>query len=137
MIANYVTGGGARVYHHTAPISMIYGLHAGLGVVLDEGLDNVQARHRACGERLQEGLVKLGFDLFAQEGHRLPELTSVVVPTDRLPDGMDEAAVRRLLLDGALELLVPLLLPAHCRAQLLLRRGQQPQGPHRPRGRWL
>ncbi len=99
MIADYVTGGTTRAYHHTAPISMIYGLHAGLGVVLDEGLDNVQARHRACGERLQEGLVKLGFDLFAQEGHRLPELTSVVVPTDRLPDGMDEAAVRRLLLD--------------------------------------
>ena len=98
MIANYVTSGGARAYHHTAPISMIYGLHAGLGVVLEEGLENAQARHQACGDQLQDGLVKRGFELFAQEGHRLPELTSVVVPENRLPDGLDEAGVRRRLL---------------------------------------
>ena len=98
MIADYVTGVGARTYHHTAPISMIYALHAGLGVLLEEGLYQVQARHQACGDRLQEGLVKRGFHLFAQEGHRLPELTSVIVPADRLPDGIDEVAVRRRLL---------------------------------------
>ena len=98
MIANYVTSGGARAYHHTAPISMIYGLHAGLGVVLEEGLENAQARHQACGDQLQDGLVKRGFELFAQEGHRLPELTSVMVPENRLPDGLDEAGVRRRLL---------------------------------------
>ena len=37
LIADYV--GSARRYHHTAPISMLYALHAGLGVVLDEGLE--------------------------------------------------------------------------------------------------
>src|SRR5947207_9971234 len=47
MIGDYV--GSARKYHHTAPISMVYALHAGLGVVLDEGLDAVWARHEACG----------------------------------------------------------------------------------------
>ncbi len=99
MIAKYVTGGGARAYHHTAPISMIYALHAGLGVVLEEGLENAQARHQACGDRLQEGLQKMGFELFAQEGHRLPELTSVRIPQGRLPEGMDEADVRRILLE--------------------------------------
>jgi alanine-glyoxylate transaminase/serine-glyoxylate transaminase/serine-pyruvate transaminase len=98
MIAKYMTSGGTRAYHHTAPISMIYALHAGLGVVLDEGLENVQARHKACGDLLQKGLVDRGFELFAQEGHRLPELTSVFVPADRLPDGLDEAGVRRRLL---------------------------------------
>jgi alanine-glyoxylate transaminase/serine-glyoxylate transaminase/serine-pyruvate transaminase len=77
---------------------MIYALHAGLGVLLDEGLENVQARHQACGDQLQKGLVDRGFELFAQEGHRLPELTSVFVPADRLPDGLDEAGVRRRLL---------------------------------------
>ena len=50
MIRNYVTGDGARAYHHTAPISMLYGLHAGLGTVLDEGLENAWARHQACGD---------------------------------------------------------------------------------------
>ncbi|MDH4148651.1 MAG: alanine--glyoxylate aminotransferase family protein [Acidimicrobiia bacterium] len=83
MIAKYVTGQGARAYHHTAPISMIFALHAGLGVVLDEGLEACWARHAACGQALQEGLTKqLGFELFAQEGNRLPELTTVKLPDD-------------------------------------------------------
>ncbi len=98
MIKNYVTGGGARAYHHTAPISMVYALHAGLGAILDEGLEASWARHAECGALLQQGLVDLGFELFAEEGHRLPELTTVVVPAD-LPAGLDEAAVRRTLLD--------------------------------------
>jgi alanine-glyoxylate transaminase/serine-glyoxylate transaminase/serine-pyruvate transaminase len=98
MIKKYVTGEGARAYHHTAPISMIYALHAGLGVILDEGLEQSWARHAECGALLQEGLQNLGFELFAQPGHRLPELTTVVVPTD-LPAGLDEAAVRRRLLE--------------------------------------
>ena len=50
MIADYAaTGGSARKYHHTAPISMIFALHAGLGAVLDEGLEAALARHAECG----------------------------------------------------------------------------------------
>jgi alanine-glyoxylate transaminase/serine-glyoxylate transaminase/serine-pyruvate transaminase len=48
---------------------------------------------------LQDGLVKLGFELFAAEGHRLPELTTVTWPEGLLPAGTNEAAVRRLLLE--------------------------------------
>ena len=98
MIKQYVSGEGARAYHHTAPISMVYALHAGLGAILDEGLEQSWARHAECGALLQDGLQKLGFELFAQEGHRLPELTTVWVPKD-LPADLDEAAVRRALLD--------------------------------------
>jgi alanine-glyoxylate transaminase/serine-glyoxylate transaminase/serine-pyruvate transaminase len=79
---------------------MIYALHAGLGVLLDEGLEASWARHAACGERLQAGLEQRGMKLFASEGHRLPELTSVWVP-----DGIDEAGVRRsLLVDYGIEI---------------------------------
>jgi alanine-glyoxylate transaminase/serine-glyoxylate transaminase/serine-pyruvate transaminase len=88
---------GARVYHHTAPISMIFSLHAGLGAILDEGLDAAIARHHECGRLLQEGLEGLGLKLFAAEGHRLPELTTVWVP-----EGLDapgEAKVRSVLLE--------------------------------------
>jgi alanine-glyoxylate transaminase / serine-glyoxylate transaminase / serine-pyruvate transaminase len=99
MLARYVTGEGARAYHHTAPIAMVFALHAGLGALLDEGLEASWARHRQCGEALQAGLEARGFELFAAEGHRLPELTTAWVPVDRLPAGMDEAAVRRALLD--------------------------------------
>lgn len=99
MIASYVIGEGARAYHHTAPISAIFSLHGALGAVLDEGLESCWARHKACGQALQAGLEDLGFTLFAAEGHRLPQLTSVWIPLERLPDGMDEAGARRALLD--------------------------------------
>ncbi|MCB0968492.1 MAG: alanine--glyoxylate aminotransferase family protein, partial [Ilumatobacter sp.] len=105
MIAKYVTGDGARAYHHTAPISSLYGLHAGLGAILDEGLDVSFARHQAVGDALQAGLVDRGFRLFAAEGNRLPQLTSVWVPEERLPSGSTEADVRRsLLLDYGVEI---------------------------------
>lgn len=93
MIGDY-TGGGARKYHHTAPVAMIASLHAGLGAILDEGLEQSHARHQACGQALQDGLESMGLDLWATKGHRLPELTTV-----RVPDGVDSVAVRKQLLE--------------------------------------
>jgi alanine-glyoxylate transaminase/serine-glyoxylate transaminase/serine-pyruvate transaminase len=92
MIGAY-TSGTARKYHHTAPIAMITSLHAALGALLDEGLQGSWDRHAECGAALQDGLEKLGFELWAAAGHRLPQLTTVLVP-----DGVDDAAVRRALL---------------------------------------
>ena len=95
LIGDYVgTPGSTRAYHHTAPISMIHSLWGGLSAILDEGLDDVIARHADCGARIRDGLVELGFELFAAQGHRLPQLTTVWVP-----EGIDEAAVRSTLLD--------------------------------------
>ncbi len=92
LLADYVAG-ATRVYHHTAPVSMVCSLHAALGVILDEGLEATWARHREVGERLQRALPGLGFSLVVAEGHRLPELT-----TAWLPDGADDAALRKALL---------------------------------------
>ena len=99
MIADYVTGSGARAYHHTAPISMIYALHAGLGVVLDEGLEAAQARHQKCGDLLQAGLEARGFELVVPAAARLPQLTSVRVHESLLPASTSEADIRRELLN--------------------------------------
>jgi len=85
--------GEKRVYHHTAPISMVYALHAALARVLDEGLDARFARHRAAHERLVAGLEPLGFRMQVAAPHRLPMLNAVVPPF------ADEAAIRRRLLD--------------------------------------
>ena len=92
LIGEYV--GAERRYHHTAPISMIYALHAGLGVLREEGLEASWARHASAGQTLQSALPELGFKLFAQEGFRLPQLT-----TAWLPDGVDDAAARATLRD--------------------------------------
>jgi len=97
LLSRYVESEGGRVYHHTAPVAMVYALHAGLGVLLDEGLEASWARHAACGRLLQDGLEAMGLGLVAPAGHRLPQLTTVWVPDD-LPGGMDEAGVRRSLL---------------------------------------
>jgi len=95
MLGGYVgeASGGGRTYHHTAPTAMVASLHAGLGRVLEEGLDAVITRHAAVGKALQDGLQAMGLELFAAEGHRLPELTTV-----RVPEGVDSAAVRGKLL---------------------------------------
>lgn len=93
MIGEY-TGGATRKYHHTAPVAMVASLHAGLGALLEEGLEAAQARHAECGRLLQDGLEALGLELFAEKGSRLPELTTV-----RVPEGVDSAAVRRELLE--------------------------------------
>lgn len=100
LLSRYVEGGegGGRVYHHTAPVTMIGALHAGLGALLDEGLPAAWERHRSCGRQLEDGLEALGLELFAAAGHRLPQLVTVVVPDD-LPAGMDEAVCRRALLE--------------------------------------
>jgi alanine-glyoxylate transaminase/serine-glyoxylate transaminase/serine-pyruvate transaminase len=92
MIRKYWTE-GERVYHHTAPISMNYALHAALELILEEGLEARVERHRRNSRALVAGLEALGFRLFAQEGHRLPMLNSVWIP-----DGVDDAGTRRALL---------------------------------------
>jgi len=93
MIANYWTE-GKRAYHHTAPISMNYGLHQALAVVLEEGLEERYERHRVNSKALVNGLQALGFRLYAQKGHRLPMLNAVWIP-----DGIEEAKTRQLLLN--------------------------------------
>jgi len=96
LIARYVEGAGARTYHHTAPVPMVFALHAGLGTVLEEGLAAAWERHGACGTALAGGLEKLGLRLVAAPGHRLPQLTTVWVPEELVGEG--EAGVRRALL---------------------------------------
>ncbi len=86
--------GSDRVYHHTAPISMLTALHAGLGLVLDEGLEKRFERHAANARLLADGLTGRGFSYVATEGARLPMLHCV-----RLPDGVDDAGTRARLLN--------------------------------------
>jgi alanine-glyoxylate transaminase / serine-glyoxylate transaminase / serine-pyruvate transaminase len=89
--------GQKRIYHHTAPVGMIAALHAGLGVLLEEGLPASWARHAMCGQLLWDGLEQLGLELLVTRDHRLPQLTTVRVPED-LPSGTDESTVRSELL---------------------------------------
>lgn len=84
-----------RFYHHTAPISMVYAFYEALRLVLEEGMEERVKRHQLHGDALKAGLEAMGLKLHAQEGHRLSMLTTV-----RIPSGVDDAAVRKGLLNG-------------------------------------
>ena len=86
--------GAERAYHHTAPISAIIGLHEGLRRVLAEGLETRWARHAEVGELFQSHIQDRDATLLAQEGHRLPQLTSFA-----WPEGVDEGKLRARLLE--------------------------------------
>ncbi|MCA9249342.1 MAG: alanine--glyoxylate aminotransferase family protein [Planctomycetales bacterium] len=91
LLASY--WGENRVYHHTAPINMTYALHEAVRLILAEGLDTCFARHRRHHEALAAGLASLGIRFLAEEGHRLPQLNAVSIPS-----GVDDGFVRSELL---------------------------------------
>lgn len=84
--------GVQRAYHHTAPINMIYGLYQGLQLIRQEGQEAVFARHQAAHEQFVAGIEEMGLSMLVPRESRLPMLNAVVVP-----EGVDEAAVRRRL----------------------------------------
>ncbi|HHW26610.1 MAG TPA: alanine--glyoxylate aminotransferase family protein [Firmicutes bacterium] len=86
--------GSERFYHHTAPINMIYALHEALTIVKEEGLEARYKRHKEAQAALIEGLADMGLKPVVNEPFRLPSLTTVWTP-----DGINEAAVRKTLLE--------------------------------------
>ncbi len=99
MITQYWSG-KARVYHHTAPINMLYGLYQACYSILEEGLENVIQRHKDMHKLLVSELKTLNLELFVEESARLPMLNAV-----KIPEGVDDAEVRvRLLKDYRIEI---------------------------------
>jgi alanine-glyoxylate transaminase / serine-glyoxylate transaminase / serine-pyruvate transaminase len=81
-------------YHHTAPISMFYALREALLLIAEEGIENRWERHRRCHSYFVKGVEAMGLCMHVPEGHRIANLNTV-----RVPEGVDEAKVRRRLLD--------------------------------------
>jgi len=89
LVANYWQGdsqSGVRTYHHTAPVNALMGLHEALRRVVAEGLDGVWARHRETSNIIVTGLESMGFKMLVDQSVRLPELLTVLLPTN-LEDG--------------------------------------------------
>jgi alanine-glyoxylate transaminase / serine-glyoxylate transaminase / serine-pyruvate transaminase len=86
--------GVPRAYHHTAPVPLVYALHEALRLTLEEGLDARITRHARLARALIAGLEAMGLKLFADPAHRLPSVTTV-----RIPEGVDDARVRKALLN--------------------------------------
>jgi alanine-glyoxylate transaminase/serine-glyoxylate transaminase/serine-pyruvate transaminase len=83
-------------YHHTAPISMFYALREALLVIAEEGIENRWERHRRSNQSFVKGIEAMGLRMHVPAEHRIATLNTVCVPA-----GVDEAKVRKQLLDGA------------------------------------
>lgn len=94
LVLGYWSGGGKRAYHHTAPINTLYALHEALVILQEEGIENAWARHRRHHEALRAGVEAMGLSFVVRPEARLPQLNAV-----RVPEGIDEAAVRARLLN--------------------------------------
>ena len=92
MLKNYYTGSGGRAYHHTAPVNMVYALREALAIVLEEGLENRIARHKEMHDLLRTGLQNLGLEY-------IPKNSLCTLNCVATPEGIDEAAIRKRLLD--------------------------------------
>jgi len=81
-----------RIYHHTAPILLVYALRESLRLIHDEGLEDRWRRHQKNSLALISGLETLGLKMHAEEGHRCPSLTAV-----KVPEGVEDQNVRGTL----------------------------------------
>jgi len=83
-----------RKYHHTMSSSLVYALREALMMVEEEGLASRVARHERNHRALAAGVSAMGLSLLPPEGERLWTLNTI-----RVPAGVEEAAVRKTLLD--------------------------------------
>jgi alanine-glyoxylate transaminase/serine-glyoxylate transaminase/serine-pyruvate transaminase len=83
-----------RKYHHTMSSTLMYALGEALEIVEEEGLEARWARHERNHRMFLDALKDLGLTVLPPEGERLFTLNAV-----RVPDGVDEAAVRKHLLE--------------------------------------
>ena len=91
LIAQY--WGSERVYHHTAPINMVYGLHEATRLILTEGVATRIARHTTNSRALIAGLEAMGLSMQVPAAERLTTLNAV-----RLPAGVNDLPVRQAML---------------------------------------
>ena len=87
-------GATTRTYHHTAPTNSLFALHEALLLIREEGLENSWARHQRHHTALKAGLEAIGLRFLVNEKHQLPQMNAVFCP-----EGVDEAKVRKTLLD--------------------------------------
>ena len=66
----------------TPPLSMIFAFRAALGMIEDEGVEQVWSRHRRLGAMTREGIAAAGLRLFARPGFESDSVTSFLPPPD-------------------------------------------------------
>lgn len=92
LLAEYWMG-DTRKYHHTLSMSLVYALREALRVVIEEGESTRYQRHTRNAAALIAGAEAIGLEPAAAADYRAPMLTTL-----RIPEGIDDATVRKRLI---------------------------------------
>ena len=77
----------------TPAVSTVFAMNTSLGMMLDEGLPNIIARHARIGQLARDGVKSLGLTLFADENFASNTVTAV-----NAPEGVNANDLRKILL---------------------------------------
>jgi len=91
LLMDYYDG---KKYHHTPPVSTFYALREALAAIMEEGVEQRFARHLKAHRSFVQRIEAMGLKMHVAEGKRLTTLN-----TPRVPEGVDDANVRKQLLD--------------------------------------
>ncbi len=83
-----------RINHHTEATSLIYALHEGLRLLLNEGIDNSYARHQLNNQAIVAGITAMGLEMYGDPETKMPTVTPIMVP-----EGIEAESVRSMLLE--------------------------------------
>ncbi len=98
LIADYLVE--SHRYHHTASATMFYGLHEGLALIEEEGLQNRWERHHRAHLEFVSKIEAMGLEMLVPAENRIWNLN-----TPKVPAGVDDAKVRaNLLKDNGIEI---------------------------------
>ncbi|HWC70092.1 MAG TPA: aminotransferase class V-fold PLP-dependent enzyme [Actinomycetota bacterium] len=87
-------------YHHTLPILQYYALYTGIRLALEEGLEARWARNADAGRYFQDEIRSRGYELLADPGHQLAQLSAV-----KVPEGIDGKEIQlRFLREQGIEI---------------------------------
>ncbi|PMG03596.1 aminotransferase V [Vibrio breoganii] len=85
--------GPERLNHHTEATSMLYAARECARLFLEEGADQVVARHKQAGDAMASGLRAMGLELFGNPQFKMNNVVGVYIP-----QGVDGEKVRLELL---------------------------------------
>ena len=91
MIASNATG----YFPYTPATNLLYGLREAIDMLLEEGLDNVFARHDRLAEATRRAVQAWGLEILCQD----PDARSSVLTAVLMPDGHSADAFRKVVLD--------------------------------------
>jgi alanine-glyoxylate transaminase/serine-glyoxylate transaminase/serine-pyruvate transaminase len=98
LIADYLAE--SHRYHHTASATMFYGLHEGLVLIEEEGLEKRWERHHQAHLEFVKQIEALGMEMLVAPDSRIWNLN-----TPKVPQGVDDAKIRATLLkDNGIEI---------------------------------